>query len=493
MGAISGGSGIWNVGTITTLNNRQVGLKYEGSAPVTYNIYIVNTTTFGTLELVNNTAWDFSTINYGIATGSAVTASTTYQDVIIKSGGSTFNNTTDKTGTFVSGGLTYSWTLHYDGAAWDLAVGNGVVAPTVTYASATTALANTPAGGAAAVLDANTNINALFTGISTTQQYSDAASQSLPLLTGGSTAAAQTILFGMNQTVQSRIAATSGLSSGDEFSNQNFWIKPFGSYAKQGDLGGVSGFKATTGGVALGVDGSISPQWRVGGAFATAHSKVDGNSAAAPQTLNVDAYQFIGYGTYSLDERTAVSVQMDIGQNNNTASRDIPLASRVAQASYTSQTVHAGVRGSRAYAMNPQTTVVPSIRADYTWIKDSSYTETGAGLLNLAVDGRSTDALVLGADVAVDHKLSTRTSLVASAGLGYDTINKRSSITAAFAGAPGAAFTTNGMAQNPWLAQVGAGVVYKDGRGFEVTGRYDAEQREQFLNQTLSTKLLWAF
>nr|WP_315495505.1 autotransporter domain-containing protein [uncultured Rhodoferax sp.] len=494
-GTISGagtGVGIWNdSGTITTLSNSQTGLKYKGVAPATYQTKITNTTTFGTLEVVD-TAWNFNTINYGIATGSTV-AAFTYDNVITQSGSTAFTNTTDKTGTFVSGGTTYSWTLHYDGAAWDLAVVAGAAAPALTYASATTALSNTPAGAAAAVLDANTNISALFTGISTTQQYSDAASQSLPLLTGGSTAAAQTILFGMNQTVQSRIAATSGLSSGDEFSNQNFWIKPFGSYAKQGDLGGVSGFKATTGGVALGVDGSISPQWRVGGAFATAHSKVDGNSAAAPQTLNVDAYQFIGYGTYSLDERTAVSVQMDIGQNNNTASRDIPLASRVAQASYTSQTVHAGVRGSRAYAMNPQTTVVPSIRADYTWIKDSSYTETGAGLLNLAVDGRSTDALVLGADVAVDHKLSTRTSLVASAGLGYDTINKRSSITAAFAGAPGAAFTTNGMAQNPWLAQVGAGVVYKDGRGFEVTGRYDAEQREQFLNQTLSTKLLWAF
>ena len=495
-GTISGagtGVGIWNsAGTITTFANGQVGLKYRGTGPTTYQTIVTNPTTFGTLNVVD-TAWDFSTIGYGIASGSTLAASTTYQDVIFKSGSTAFTTTTDKTGTFVSGGLTYSWTLHYDGAAWDLVVGTAAAAPTNTYTSATTALRNTPAAGAAAVLDANANISALFTGISTTQQYSDAASQSLPLLTGGSVAAAQTMLFGMNQAVQARMATTSGLSSGDEFSNKNFWLKPFGSYANQGDLGGVTGFKANTGGVALGVDGSISPQWRVGGAFATAHSKVDGNSTTAPQTLNVDAYQFIGYGTYSLDERTAVSVQMDVGQNNNSASRDIPLASRVAQASYTSQTVHAGVRGSRAYAVNAQTTVAPSIRADYTWIKDSSYTETGAGLLNLAVDSRTTDALVLGLDVAVDHQLSTRTSLVASAGVGYDTINKRNSITAAFAGAPNAAFTTNGMVQNPWMAQLGAGVVYKDGRGFEVTGRYDAEQREQFLNQTLSAKLLWAF
>lgn len=494
-GTISGagtGVGIWVAGgSIGTLSNSQVGLKYKGIAPTTYQTRISSPTTFGTLNVVD-TNWDFSTISYGIATGSTVAASTTYQDVISKSGTTVFSNTTSKTGTFSSGGTTYSWTLSYDGAAWDLVIGGAGTG--TTYVSATAALNNTPAGAVARVLDANASLSALFTGISTTQQYSNAASQSMPLLTGGSVAAAKSTLFGMNQVVLSRmLTANSGLSSGDEISDKNFWLKPFGSLAKQDDLGGVTGFKADTSGVVLGMDGRIRPEWRTGLALAIANTQTKANSAAAPQSLKIDSYQLIGYGTYSVDDRTTVGAQIDIGRNNNAGRRDILLASSVAEASYSSQTAHAGLFASRSYAMGEQTTVAPSVRADYTWIKDSSYTETGAGLLNLSVDGRSTDALVLGMDVAVDHKLSSRTSLVANAGVGYDTLNREISITAAFAGTPGAVFTTSGLEQSPWLAQVGFGLAYGVQSGFEITGRYDAQWREQFLNQTVSVKALWSF
>ncbi|MDW5441781.1 autotransporter outer membrane beta-barrel domain-containing protein [Polaromonas sp. SM01] len=72
-------------------------------------------------------------------------------------------------------------------------------------------------------------------------------------------------------------------------------------------------------------------------------------------------------------------------------------------------------------------------------------------------------------------------------------MNKQSSITAAFAGAPSASFVTYGLEQDPWIGRVGAGLVQKLSSGVELTARYDAEFRNHFLNQTASLKLRWNF
>jgi outer membrane autotransporter protein len=147
----------------------------------------------------------------------------------------------------------------------------------------------------------------------------------------------------------------------------------------------------------------------------------------------------------------------------------------------------------RTYKLSSETTLTPSVRVDYTWIKDQGYLESGAGLLNLNVNGRTTDALILGVDGKLSHQLNDRVSLIANLGIGYDTINKQASITSAFAGAPGAAFVTYGIDPSPWLTHAGVGAVYTTKSGLEIGARYDAEFRESFLNQTASIKARWSF
>ena len=107
--------------------------------------------------------------------------------------------------------------------------------------------------------------------------------------------------------------------------------------------------------------------------------------------------------------------------------------------------------------------------------------------------GRSTEALVIGVDGKVAHRLSDVTTLLANLGVGYDTMSKQAAISASFAGAPDAAFVTYGIDPSPWIVRGGVGAVYKARNGLEITGRYDAEYRESFLNQTVSAKLSWAF
>lgn len=301
-------------------------------------------------------------------------------------------------------------------------------------------------------------------------------------------------MSGINQIIQARIQGNRGVSSGEDFlGDKNVWMKPFGSWANQSEHNGVLGFKANTYGLIIGADGSVSPAMRVGGAFAYARADINGQSNVAPQSADVDVFQLVGYGSYDLNDRTAIDFQVDVGQNNNKGRRQIAFTSSVASSNYNGQAAHVGMSLGRAYSIGSQTSLTPSVRVDYTWIKDGAYNESGAGLLNLSVNSRSTEAFVVGVDGKLAHNVNDRTTLLANLGVGYDTINKQAAITASFAGAPDAAFVTYGIDPSPWLVRGGLGAVYKIKDNLEITGRYDVEYRESFLNQTASVKTRWAF
>ena len=274
------------------------------------------------------------------------------------------------------------------------------------------------------------------------------------------------------------------------------WVKPFGSWADQHDRGGVSGYSANTGGIALGADAAISPVSRLGFAFAYANSSVTGNSSTAPNSATVNVYQLLGYGSRKLDADTELTYQAGLGQNATRGHRTISFASGVANASYHSLTATAGLGLEKTFKLNEQTSFLPSLRADYSWIKDRSYRETGSASVSallLDVASRSSDELILGVNGKLNHKLDNATTVNVNAGVGYDVINKNASILASYAGASGASFVTYGIEQSPWLARGGLGLVHKTKGGMEIDVRYDAEYRTSFLNHSASAKLSWAF
>lgn len=370
----------------------------------------------------------------------------------------------------------------------------------VTVLSSVRDANNTPALGAAGVLDqvikANPGgaIGSHFVGLTSKQAVSDAVSQTLPLLNGGSMAAATGSISSINRVVQARIESNRGLSSGDDMLGDKYvWFKPFGSWARQDDRDGQSGFKANSTGFVAGADMAANERSRLGVGFAYAKSKVDGNSAIAPQHMDVDVFQLLGYGSYTLDENTEINFQADVGQNSNKGSRRIAFTGSTASADYKSLTAHVGVGIGSILPLNTNTSFTPSVRADYTWIKDQSYQESGAGALNLNVNGRSADELLLAVDGKLTHKLNEATTFVANLGTAYTAVKGNTSIIAAFAGAPQAAFATYGMEQRPWTVRGGFGLVRKTVHGTEIALRYDAEARNDFVNQTASVKARWAF
>jgi hypothetical protein len=119
--ADSSGFGIYNQGTITTLNNQQNGLKYKGALPTNYNVIISSASSYGKLVVTSGTG----NTNFGIATASAgagVVSGTAYASVLSGVTNAQLGiSGLSKTGT--SNGYTY--TLAETGAGtnlWDLTV-----------------------------------------------------------------------------------------------------------------------------------------------------------------------------------------------------------------------------------------------------------------------------------------------------------------------------------------------------------------------------------
>ena len=363
----------------------------------------------------------------------------------------------------------------------------------------------TPGSGAARVLD--TFVNSGITGndignvttalgqLSTQKQVSDAVAETLPLLVEGTTRLASNTMRGTNRVIQSRQASNRGLSSGDEFLvDKAFWLKPVGSWSRQQERNGVSGYDADSYGFVGGIDGEVTPTSRLGFAVSYMNTDVDGNGSASGNSADIDAYQLIAYGSHDLTqfEDIEVSWQADVGLNKNDSKRYIEFMNRKATADYDSYTAHIGAGIGKRFQLTEQSLIMPSLRADYAYIKDESYTEKGAGAISLDVDSVNAEELILMAQVEANHQWSESTSLSTTLGVGYDVINDDTSLTASYTGG-GAAFTTEGIDPSPWLARAGVGATMSLNGMTELTASYDLEGREDFLNQTASVNMRWRF
>ncbi|WP_313516438.1 autotransporter domain-containing protein [Pseudomonas sp.] len=360
---------------------------------------------------------------------------------------------------------------------------------------------NRQARNAARVIDnviagnPNGALASTFVSLTSEQEVSNAVSQTLPLMAGATSLATNSALNSINQVIQARIDSNRGLSTGETFyGDASLWMKPFGSWADQDSRSGADGYDATTYGMAFGADANVSESTRLGLSFAYAKADVNGDSSIARQSAKIDLYQLLGYGSYALSDDTELNFHAGFGQNSNDGKRSIDFGSTsgTAKSDYDSWVASAGVGLGKVMPLNAQTTVVPSVRADYTWIKDESYHEHGNTAIDpllLDVDSRHTDAFVLGVDGKVNYLVMPGTTLSANLGVGYDVINDDAALTAAYAGAAGQSFSTQGIDPSPWILSGGAGVSTLTAKGVELSLRYDVEGRSDFTNQTASLKV----
>lgn len=336
-------------------------------------------------------------------------------------------------------------------------------------------------GAMAAPLNALNNLNA--------PMQSVAIRQTLPVLLGGASQATYNTQRAFQQTIMARIDNIRGMESGEYFaSDRKVWMKPFGNITSQGSLDNVPGYRATGGGLAVGLDHRLTDVTTLGGVFAYSYNALSA-SGDGSGTLGINAFQLGLYGAYALSGDTDLNYQVDLGLNQNREARAIGFMSTSSQAHYNSYTSHVGIGVKKVIPVTSALNAIPLLRLDYAAINADSYTESGAGALNLNVRSQTYQELMFTAGLKGDYQVSDHLKLTANAGVGYNALNQRVQIVASYTGG-GNSFVTQGFNGSAWLYSAGVGVVAYAKEGVELSARYDVQATTTgFLNQMASIRL----
>ena len=409
-------------------------------------------------------------------------------------------------GTLISDGfsvtdnsLLFDFGAVKNGNAVDLTLAAAASAtPAATVTSSVMRQAKPAALGAAKAIDAviatnpTSTLATNFVSLSTEREVADAIESVLPGASGGMAQLTNTATNAMTNVVSSRQDTQQGLSSGDDFmTDRHIWFKPFGGWTKQDLRQGVSGYDIDSYGLAMGVDGDVSSSWNVGAAFAYINSDVESNLAAGAQTVDMNSYLAKVYATMALDATTALNLQAGVGVSDYDSNRRL-FTGDVATADYDSWNTQLSAELERSFQINEKTVMTPYVHADYSYVNVDGYRESGAGALSLNVNDDSADSLIIGTGVKANHAASDSLSLLANAGIGYDVMTDRSSLTSSFAGG-GTQFTTDGIEPDEWVYNAGVGAKYRLANGTEITANYAIDARQDYTDQSVSANFRMLF
>lgn len=287
----------------------------------------------------------------------------------------------------------------------------------------------------------------------------------------------------------------SGLGYGEAGGDRQVWLMPFESRTNQGDRDGDSGFSASTWGMATGAEMAWD-SGRVGLSYAYASTSASGNTAitGAGSRSRIESNLVALYGSVPLG-KLALSWQADAGWNSNRLAREMQFGGlhRIASSRYHTWSAHLGANVSHTLPLSEALSVVPALQLDYTRMQSPSYAESGAGDLSLSVQGKRTQALLLGVGTRLNYALSTTSQISTHVGASYDVINDRGDLVATYAGTPGQAFTAPGSARSAWLFKAGVSYRFQLTTEADISLRLDAEGRSGFINQSAALKASWRF
>ncbi|CCD83576.1 conserved protein of unknown function [Bradyrhizobium sp. ORS 285] len=294
---------------------------------------------------------------------------------------------------------------------------------------------------------------------------SNAVKQTLPVLTGAASQATYVTQRDFRQTMTNRLDEISGAAG------RNVWVQPLGSVTRQAGRDGVPGYDASGGGLAFGADAALSPRAMVGGVFGYSRQTITGSDDAVPNRLGLSSYQLGLYGAYAISRDVMLDYQLDGGWSDNGENRSLTFMAASAGGSYRSVTGHAGVGIKTRIPLTADVALIPSLRFDYGTVRSDAYRESGAGGFSLNVDPQSYQELTTTAGLKAVYQLARQVRLTADLGAGYNALNQRLQVGAAFSGG-GDSFVTNGLGLSAWTYSAGLGLITTASDRLDLSLRY---------------------
>lgn len=497
---ISGsGQALNNSGTlaITAESSQTLTGNYSQASGAVFQTGVAGASSYGQLRVNGNAIIsDGAQVNVNVVGSPSISSNTTMSGIISATG--TLAATAAAI-TVTDNSALLDFSLAVSGSSLDLIARQSSVN---NYVSAVQSNNNPSALGAAATLQtlsashspAWDPVFTAFNQMASTQQVSNGISQTVPLLVGAGSQATAMVMQNFNDVIDSRISVKQGLASKEEFiGNREVWLKPLGSWAEQSQESNVSGYRANTGGVILGIDRDINASTSLGAALVFANSNISSTSSVAPSSLNINSYQLGVYGHHRLTQATIINYQADIGINQNKGSRSINFMGTTAKSSYDSYSSHLGLGLNHHMRLNERLTFIPLIRTDYIGVISNAYTESGAGPLNLDVNQQNYNQWLMTAGAKAEYALPNRLKLVGNLTAGYNVLNQQIQVSSAFVGG-GGSFVTNGLSLSPWLYSAGLGLVGKTKGNIDLSIRYDIQSSSSgYFNQIASARVRFFF
>jgi uncharacterized protein with beta-barrel porin domain len=372
--------------------------------------------------------------------------------------------------------------------------GNGVTAD-----SNTSLLLSTLGGVSASKLQAGLTqlsgvgvLNTASGGAAVGHATDQALNSRLAQLHSGETDVAEKAADGMfSLTMGSNGGGSSGIAAGDQASDNHSWGRALGVFSNNYGDGSAPGFRSQIGGGIVGSDVRVTDELVLGGSLGYAQSWVAGSDGSGK--TNGNSYQVTGYGSYDVDQ---MFVDGSLGYTFSTynSSRDIAIGAFAATANGKTNggDFAAAAKIGRRYGVEG-IDFEPDLGLSYDRIVTQGFTESGAGIFDLAV-GKSTVNSLRGSlggraftTVAVDTaKVMPELRLHWE----HEFADQSTLATSSLAGVP---FTVNSAKPGRDAAVIGVGLSALADDNLRIFTNYDASLRENQTDQTITAgvKITW--
>ena len=261
------------------------------------------------------------------------------------------------------------------------------------------------------------------------------------------------------------------------------WLTGFGAGGGASGNGDAHNLALGYGGVVAGADYRLDPTLLAGGAVAYTYSSLSTSGLPSDGSLNTGslaAYASYAPGPWYVDgslgyaySSGTISRSMLFGFGNNII---IPGQVRAATGKPDANMFLSSIESGWRLPLDAATTLTPYLGLQAITATGSSFTESGAGAVDLSVRGATTASVrsLLGAGLAHALPIGLEQPLWISlrAAWAYEIANTTRSITASFTGTPDAAFTVDGAPAPRNAALLGASLTLPVG-ALQFFIRYD--------------------
>jgi outer membrane autotransporter protein len=290
----------------------------------------------------------------------------------------------------------------------------------------------------------------------------------------------------------------SGVATGESTLSPALWGRAFGGRANQGTRDGIAGFHANYGGVLIGGDALVNPDWRVGGLFSYARTNVGNDGSNSGSSASVNSYGLTAYAGFD-GKPWYVNLTAGVSRQQYSSTRDASFTnfSGIASGSYNGSIYTASAQAGYPLDIGPGT-LTPLAGLKYSSLRQNGYTESGGNGAALTVNGNTSSSLKSEIGVKAEHSFLTSYGMLKPSvqlGWNHEFRDTRQTTSASFAAdtSGSTAFTTQGATPLRDTAQLSLGVALLQSKNLTVSARYTVEGASGYTAQTGDLTLRWQY